>query len=164
MRYQIRQNGHLNVTFTAHIYNVCLQVRHVRSPCAVHMPTVRHIIALIAASMWDVPCVYATCTGDTQWSGSHTRHHRQWHRHSCAICAACASPMRHWYAVDRQHMWNSSAGDVPPNHLGDLTAYLFIFSYAVRAPWHRRPVEQGHKAQWIGHMMLWQTELSVMLL
>ena len=40
-------------------------------------------------------------------------------------------------------MRKSSAGDVPPNQLGDLTAYLFIFSNAVRAPWHRRPVEQG---------------------
>ena len=64
--------------------------------------------------------VYATCAVDTQWSGSHARHHTRWHRHSYAICAAFASPMRHWYADDTQHMRNSSAEDVPPSHLGDL--------------------------------------------
>ena len=85
------------------------------------MPTIRHRIALIAACTRDVRCAYATCAVDTQWPGSHTRHHTQWHRHSCGICAACASPMRHWYAVDTQHMQNSCAGDVPPNHLGDLS-------------------------------------------
>ena len=64
------------------------------------------------------------------------------------MCAACAPPMRHWYAIDTQHMRNSSAGNVPPNHLGDPTAYLYIiFSYAVRAQWRRRPVEQGHKTR-----------------
>ena len=65
-----------------------------------------------------------------------------WHRHSHAKCVACASPMRHWYAVDTQHMRNNSTGDVPPNHLGDLAVYLLFFSYAVCiwAPWHRRPV------------------------
>ena len=104
----------------------------------------RHRIALTAARTWDVRCAYATCAVNTQWSSSHTRHHTQWHRHSYAICVACASPMRHRYAVDTQHMRNSSAEDVPPNHLGDLPAYLLFFSYAVRVPWHRRPVEQGH--------------------
>ena len=58
-------------------------------------------------------------------------------RHPCVIC----NP------VDTQHMQNSSAGDVPPNHLGDLAAYLLIFSYAVWASWHRRRVEQGHYNQ-----------------
>ena len=90
--------------------------------------------------------MYAMHTPLAPWirNGSHTRHHTQWHRHSYAICAACASPMCHWYAVDTQHMRNSSVGDVPPNHLGDLAAYLLFFSYTVWAPWHRRPVEQGH--------------------
>ena len=115
-----------------------------RCTYAHHTPAIRHRIALIAARTWDVRFAYATCARDTQWSGSHTRHHTQWHRRSYAIYAACASPMRHWYVVDTQHIRRSSAGDVPPNHLGDLTEYLFIFSYAVRAPWHRRPVEQGH--------------------
>ena len=105
------------------------------------MPAIRYRIALNAGRTWDVRCAYATCAVHMQWSSSHTRHHTQWHRYSCA---ACASLMRHRYAVDTQHMRNSSAGDVPPNHLGDFAAYLFIFSYAVRAPWHRRPVEQGH--------------------
>ena len=105
-----------------------------RPPCAIE-------------SRWstcDGRCAYATCALVTQWSGSHTRHHTLWHRHSYAIYAACASPMHHWYAADTQRMRNSSAGDVPPNHLGDLTAYLFIFTYAAQAPWHHRPVEQGH--------------------
>ena len=101
-------------------------------------------ITLIAARTWDVRYACVACAVDTQWAGSHTRHQTQWHRHSCAKCAACASPMRHWYAVGTQHMRNSSSGDVPPNHLGEVAAYLFIFSYAVRAQWRRRPVEQGH--------------------
>ena len=61
-----------------------------------------------------------------QWSGSHTRHHTQWHCHPYAICAGCASPMHHWYAVDTQHMQNSITRDVPPNHLCDLAAYLLF--------------------------------------
>ena len=111
------------------------------------MPTIRHRIALTAARSWDVRCAYATYALNTQWSSSHTRHHTQWHRHSYAICTACASPMHHWYAVDTQHMRNSRAGDVPPNHLGNLAAYLLIFLYAVWASWHRRRVEQGHYNQ-----------------
>ena len=48
-------------------------------------------------------------------------------RSGIAINAPCASPMHHRCAVDMQHMQNSSAADVPSNHLGDLAAYLFIF-------------------------------------
>ena len=79
--------------------------------------------------------------------------------HSYAICAACASPMRHRYAVDMQRMRNSSAGNVPPNHNQTISAILLriwsFFSYAVRAPWHRRPVEQGHTTA--GHSILYYT-------
>ena len=123
----IQLHGHLNVTFTARILwcvfisSVCTQ------PMRYTYARYTHRIALTAARSWDVRCAYATCAVNTQWSSSHTRHHTQWHRHSYTICAACASPMRHWYAVDTQHMRNSSAGDVPPNHLGDLAAYLLFF-------------------------------------
>ena len=143
--------GHLNVIFRAHIYMMrCIyrfgmyahHALYIRPPYAIES----RWSSTVAARAWDARCAYATYVVDTQWSGSHTRHHTQWHRHSYAICAACASPMRHWYAVETLHMRNSSAGDVPPKHHSDLTAYLFIFPYAVRARWHRRPVEQGHLA------------------
>ena len=125
---------------------VYLYVPHVCSPYAVHTSAIHRRIELITARTWDVRYAYATCAVDMQWSGSHMRHHMQWHRHSCAKCAACVLRMRHWYAVDTHHMWNSSAGDVPSNYLGDLTAFRFIFSYVVWAQWHRQPVEQGHMA------------------
>ena len=107
------------------------------------MLAIRHRIALIPARMWDVRREYDTCAMDTQWSCSHIQHHMQGHCHSYTICAAFASPMPHWYAVDTQHRRNSSTRDVPPNHLGNHTVYFFIFMYTVWAPWHRRPVEQG---------------------
>ena len=108
---------------------------------AAHALYIRPPYAIESRRLPRVRGMYAV---NTQWSSSLMQHHTQWHRHSYAIYAACASPMCHWYAVDTQHMRNSSAGDVPPNHLGDLAAYLLLFSYAVWAPWHRRPVEQGH--------------------
>ena len=65
-------------------------------------------------------------------------------RSGIAIHMPYALHVRHPCAVDTQHMRNSSARDVPPNHPGNLTAYLFIFTYDVRVLWQRWPVEQGH--------------------
>ena len=45
-----------------------------------------------------------------------------------------APHVRHPCVIDTQHVRNSGTGDVPPNHLGNLVAYLSIFSYAVWAP------------------------------
>ena len=89
---------------------------------------------VIESRTWDVRCAYANCAVDTQWSGSHTRHHAQWHRHTCTICAACALPIRRGYAVDTQQMQNSSAGDVPPNRICSFS----------RTPYERR----GIAGQW----------------
>ena len=132
------------------MYNVTTRIEwgvSVGSACTQPMrctyAAIHHRIELIAACMWDVRYAYATGAvyTYTQWSGSRRRHHTQWLCPSCSMCAACASPMRHWYVVDTQHMRNSSAGDVPPNHLGDLTEYWFIFSYTegsgITRQWNR---------------------------
>ena len=52
-------------------------------------------------------------------------------RHSCALDAQ----------LIRKHMRNSSAADIPANHLGDLTVYMFILLYAVRAQWRHTHLE-----------------------
>ena len=91
---------------------------------------------LSAVPTWNARCAYVTCAVDMQWSGCHTRHHMQWHRHAYAICIACVSPMRHWYAVDIQHMRNSSAGDVPPT----ISAILLHICSFLRTPYECRSI------------------------
>ena len=54
-----------------------LQVRHVRSPRAVHTPIIRRRVALITVRMWTVRYAYAAWAMDTQWSGSYARRHSQ---------------------------------------------------------------------------------------
>ena len=153
MHYQIgqmKQDNKIQIysttwTFRCHIHSShIMRCIHKFGMYAAHALYIRPPYAI--ESRWPprVRGMYAVHTPLAPWIRNGQVLIRDIIRSGIAIHTPCASPMRHWYAVDTQHMRNSSAGDVPPNHLGDLAAYLLIFSYAVWAPWHRQPVEQGH--------------------
>ena len=120
-------------------------------PCAAHTPAIRHLETHRSPR---VRGMYAVQTQLAPWIRNGLVLIRDIIRSGIAIHVP---HVPHPCAIDTQfdvqHIRNSIAGDDPPNHIGDLTAYLFNFSYAVRAPWHRRPVEQGHYLAWWRHEM-----------
>ena len=153
MRYQIRQ---MKLNIWIHMNSTTWTFKcHIRSPhimrCiyrfgmyAAHVLYIRPQYAI--ESRWPprVRGMYAVRTPFAPWIRNGRVLKRDIIRSGIVIHTPYAPHVRHPCAIDTQHMRNSSAGDVPPNRLGDLAAYRFIFSYAVRALWHRRPVEQGH--------------------
>ena len=81
-------------------------------------------------------------------------------RSGIAINAPFTQHVRHLCAIDAQLIRNACEIVAPQMFHRTISAILLridlsIFSYAVRAPWHRRPVEQGHKLRWhLSNMIL----------